>query len=54
VKAAFCGTIDYMAPEVLADKPQDLKVDIWSLGILLYVRHANILGIVAWLPTLSG
>lgn len=33
---SFCGTYEYMAPETMAKKQQDCKVDIWALGILLY------------------
>ncbi|CAD8049273.1 unnamed protein product [Paramecium primaurelia] len=32
-----CGTVGYVAPEVLADKNYDLKVDIYSVGILLFI-----------------
>ena len=32
----FCGTIEYMAPEMLRRENCGAKVDIWSLGILLY------------------
>lgn len=32
----FCGTMDYMAPEMVENKSYDHRVDIWSLGVLLY------------------
>ena len=31
------GTVDYMAPEVILGNSQNRQVDIWCLGVLLYV-----------------
>ena len=33
---SFCGTVEYMAPEIIGSENYDYSVDIWSLGILLY------------------
>ena len=32
-----CGTPGYIAPEILADIKYDTKVDVFSLGALLYL-----------------
>jgi hypothetical protein len=32
----FCGTYEYMAPEIVKHIPYDESIDVWSLGVLLY------------------
>ena len=32
-----CGTLPYMAPEMINGKYSGSKSDIWSLGVLLFV-----------------
>ena len=35
-RSTFCGTVEYMAPEIVNQANYDQSIDIWSLGILLY------------------
>jgi len=32
----FCGTPEYVAPEIITNKSHDNRADIWSLGILVF------------------
>ncbi|KAK6459223.1 uncharacterized protein RJT20DRAFT_90801 [Scheffersomyces xylosifermentans] len=32
----FCGTPEFMAPEIIAGKPYDRSVDWWAFGVLLF------------------
>ena len=34
-RSTFCGTYEYMAPEIVTESPYNNSIDIWSLGILL-------------------
>jgi calcium/calmodulin-dependent protein kinase I len=33
----FCGSEGYFAPEILSSQGHGLKVDCWSLGVILYI-----------------
>lgn len=35
-RESYCGTIDFLAPEVIENGRYDRKVDIWAAGIVLY------------------
>jgi len=35
-RETLCGTLDYLPPEMVENKSHDEKVDLWSLGVLLY------------------
>jgi serine/threonine protein kinase len=35
-RKTFCGTYDYLCPEMIKNRPYDNSIDIWSLGILTY------------------
>lgn len=36
LRTTFCGTLDYMAPEMFSPEGHSFEVDIWALGVLLY------------------
>ena len=35
-RETFCGTTEYMSPELVEHKEYSKEIDVWSLGILLY------------------
>ena len=35
-RITFCGTVEYMSPEMVNKEEYNKEIDIWSLGILLY------------------
>ena len=35
-RSTYCGTLDYMAPEILKGYQYTNSVDVWALGVLLY------------------
>lgn len=36
-KGDICGTPDYMAPEMLKGQPYGVAVDMWSVGVIMYI-----------------
>ncbi|CAK0873043.1 unnamed protein product [Prorocentrum cordatum] len=35
-RRTFCGTMEYVSPEMLASEPHDCMVDVWAAGVLLF------------------
>jgi len=36
---SFCGTVEYMAPEVVNRKGHNFSADWWSFGVLVSLHH---------------
>lgn len=36
IRSTYCGTRDYLAPEMILKKGHDEKLDVWTLGVLMY------------------
>ena len=36
LRKTFCGTLDYLPPEMVESRSHDNSVDLWCLGVLIY------------------
>lgn len=36
IRSTYCGTRDYLAPEMITKRGHDEKLDVWTLGVLMY------------------
>ena len=36
IRSTYCGTLDYLAPEMIDRKGHDTRLDLWNLGVLLF------------------
>jgi serine/threonine protein kinase len=42
-RTTLCGTLDYLAPEMLNGSGYDEKIDLWCLGVFTYeMVHLNL------------
>ncbi|EGR31753.1 protein kinase domain protein [Ichthyophthirius multifiliis] len=40
-RKSFCGTIDYVAPEMIDGQIYDKEIDVWALGVICYELNSG-------------
>ena len=35
-RMTYCGTLDYLAPEMINQQGHSTKLDLWNIGVLLF------------------
>ena len=49
-----CGTLTFMAPEIIMDRQYDNLVDIWSIGIIMYILESGGIHPLLYNPKTKG
>eukprot|EP00011_Vannellida_sp_DIVA3-517-6-12_P010705 CAMPEP_0114619232 /NCGR_PEP_ID=MMETSP0168-20121206/8109_1 /TAXON_ID=95228 ORGANISM="Vannella sp., Strain DIVA3 517/6/12" /NCGR_SAMPLE_ID=MMETSP0168 /ASSEMBLY_ACC=CAM_ASM_000044 /LENGTH=678 /DNA_ID=CAMNT_0001830397 /DNA_START=326 /DNA_END=2358 /DNA_ORIENTATION=- len=50
----YCGSYHYLAPEMISRQPYDLKVDLWSVGVVTYILLTGLRPFFSQAEAMSG
>lgn len=40
-RRSFCGTIDYVSPEMAKDQIYDSEIDVWAIGVIAFELNSG-------------